>query len=108
MKIVKAKNQKLTVSCKILRKSNALDNNQLRQVFMTPKKAAHMIIWTALYSYFELTFVLAANALNKDCSGWLVIHILNRVGSLAKDNRFNTECVDNANAGTDLPVDKRL
>jgi len=39
MKIVKAKNQKLTVSCKILRKSNALDNHQLRQVFMTPKKS---------------------------------------------------------------------
>ena len=108
MKIVKAKNQKLTVSCKILRKSNALDNHQLRQVFMIPKKAAQMIIWTASYSYFELTFVLAANALNKDCTGWLVIHILNRVGSLAKDNRFNTKCVYNADAGTDLPVNKRL
>ena len=108
MKIVKAKNQKLTVSCKILRKSNALDNHQLRQVFMTPKKAAHMIIWTASYSYFELTFVLAANALNKDCTGWLVIHILNRIGSLAKDNRFNAKCVDNADAGAVLPINKRL
>ena len=47
-------------------------------------------------------FCLAANAPDKDCSGWCVIDIFHRIGGLTKDDGLDAKTINDADAGTHL------